>query len=720
MQEVNCLRDTMHILAQGYYIKDGKKVPLQLSRDEREKARVFLPPEVHALESYKPDQRIFTIGRCGYSCENIDTFTKARNNYRDFRYLFTDRDKEILVLNFANPIHPGGGVRQGAKAQEEDLCRTSSLLCSLESKEAAPYYQYNRKLHTYMGSDAVMITPKVEIIKDAAGNLLDESVIVAVMTCAAPILRHGLEGLSEQQYKALFYNRITGMLRVAAVCGYRYLVLGAFGCGAFGNDAEVVSDLFYKALKNFNLGGMRDADWFTRIDFAVLSKSPDLYNYKAFYRNFGGRNFYREEILKQYAEVNAKKEEQRKYLDKIKGSLVGGACGDALGFAVEFLLEEEIRKRYGKQGITAYQLTDGVAQISDDTQMTLFTANAILYGETRLAMRGIGGDPKLYAPNGYLDWYATQTMSFEEEQAKNYRAHRSISWLLDVPQLYARRAPGNTCLSALDDLLLNGFREDYIRTPVNQSKGCGGLMRIAPLGLHYKSLGIHTLDKLGAELSAITHGHSLGYMPSAVLTHILNRIVYPKDATLSLKEICIEARDTVAEIFREDKHIAELTRLIDLAVALSENDADDSENIRMLGGGWVAEETLAIALYCSLKYADDFSKGIIAAVNHSGDSDSTGAVTGNILGAWLGAHSIDAKWTKDLELYDILCEMAEDLCYGCHISEYGDYYDEAWERKYICMHWKENPSSMPQTLAELLRSGGLDKINRVLRNGGMT
>ena len=241
MQEVNCLRDTMHILAQGYYIKDGKKVPLQLSRNERKEVRVFLPPEVHALESYKPERRIFTIGRCGYSCENIDSFTKARNNYRDFRYLFTDRDKEILVLNFANPVHPGGGVRQGAKAQEEDLCRTSSLLCSLESEGAASYYQYNRKLHTYMGSDAVMITPKVEIIKDAAGNLLDESVIVAVMTCAAPILRHGLEGLSEQQYKALFYNRITGMLRVAAVCGYRYLVLGAFGCGAFGNDAEVVA-----------------------------------------------------------------------------------------------------------------------------------------------------------------------------------------------------------------------------------------------------------------------------------------------------------------------------------------------------------------------------------------------------------------------------------------------------------------------------------------------
>ena len=113
------------------------------------------------------------------------------------------------------------------------------------------------------------------------------------------------------------------------------------------------------------------------------------------------------------------------------------------------------------------------------------------------------------------------------------------------------------------------------------------------------------------------------------------------------------------------------------------------ENIKQLGEGWVAEETLAIAIYCSLKYRNDFSKGIIAAVNHSGDSDSTGAVTGNILGALLGYSGIEDKWKKNLELHDVICEMAEDLCYGCHMSEYSDYYDEDWVRKYIKIHWKK-------------------------------
>ena len=104
---------------------------------------------------------------------------------------------------------------------------------------------------------------------------------------------------------------------------------------------------------------------------------------------------------------------------------------------------------------------------------------------------------------------------------------------------------------------------------------------------------------------------------------------------------------------------------------------DDLENIRSLGQGWVAEETLAIAIYCSLKYTDDFSKGIIASVNHSGDSDSTGAVTGNILGALVGYGKIDDKWKYNLECSDVILEIADDICHGCLMSEYSSYYDEA-------------------------------------------
>ena len=155
---------------------------------------------------------------------------------------------------------------------------------------------------------------------------------------------------------------------------------------------------------------------------------------------------------------------------------------------------------------------------------------------------------------------------------------------------------------------------------------------------------------------------------------------------MQLKAIVREARDTAAEIFAGDPHLEELVGIIDLAVRLSENDADDLDNIHRLGEGWVAEETLGISLYCALRHQDDFSAGIIAAVNHKGDSDSTGAVTGNILGALLGYEAIEAKWKQDLELSDVILEIADDLFFGCRMSEYSRDRDVEWEAKYVHMH----------------------------------
>lgn len=100
---------------------------------------------------------------------------------------------------------------------------------------------------------------------------------------------------------------------------------------------------------------------------------------------------------------------------------------------------------------------------------------------------------------------------------------------------------------------------------------------------------------------------------------------------------------------------------MNMSVNLSEKNIHDLDAIHQLGEGWVAEETLAIAVYYALKYENNFEKVIISSVNHNGDSDSTGAVAGNIIGAYLGIESIPEKFIENLEIKDVISEIAEDL-----------------------------------------------------------
>lgn len=361
-----------------------------------------------------------------------------------------------------------------------------------------------------------------------------------------------------------------------------------------------------------------------------------------------------------------------KNLDKYRGCLIGGAAGDALGYAVEFLQDEDIFKKYGEQGITEYDLVNGVAQISDDTQMTLFTANGLLLGTTRGMTRGIMGSYPSYIALCYKDWLKTQTADEFGFEKPTY------SWLNNVPEMNHSRAPGRTCISYLmhDNL---GSTTDHR----NNSKGCGGVMRVAPIGLYFgdKDIPIYEVDKIGAEAAALTHGHELGYFPAAALVHIIHLVSH--DDSISLLDAVNDSILAVRRIFAPAEHFSEFVEIMEKAIRLSKENMDDLDAIREIGEGWVAEETLAIAVYCALKYENDFDKAMIAAVNHSGDSDSTGAVAGNILGAYLGLSKIPQKYKDNLELYDVIIEIADDLYNDCKITEYGSYHDEIWEQKYI-------------------------------------
>lgn len=358
-------------------------------------------------------------------------------------------------------------------------------------------------------------------------------------------------------------------------------------------------------------------------------------------------------------------------LKRIQGSILAGAAGDALGYTVEFMGENEIDRQFGKNGITEYSLNNGLARISDDTQMTLFTATGLLFGTTRGMTRGIMGSYEDYIHFSYKEWYLTQTARYPLPEGY----HRS--WLINLPELFNRRAPGNTCMSALAS-------EEHGSTahPINHSKGCGGVMRVAPVGLYFSGnqIPIEASDRIAGEAAAITHGHELGWLPAAALAHIVR--VLAEAEKPSVLGAVLDAIETMPKVFPETKHLQELQTLMQQAVALSQSGKADRDAIHALGEGWVGDEALAIAVYCALKYQTDMEKALITAVNHKGDSDSTGSITGNILGAALGIDAIPEKFINHLELKDTILELADDLYNDCQMDDY-DMGDPVWAAKYI-------------------------------------
>ena len=223
--------------------------------------------------------------------------------------------------------------------------------------------------------------------------------------------------------------------------------------------------------------------------------------------------------------------------------------------------------------------------------------------------------------------------------------------------MHARRAPGITCLNALKGKEMGGIYE-----PVNNSKGCGGVMRVAPIGLFYTTerLSIEEIDSMGAGAAAITHGHPLGFLPAAGLVHIIQRICHNPD--MSLLEAVEDMIDVVPGLYPDFEGFNQVFEtLMRRAVHLSKTEMSDLDAIHELGEGWVGEEALAIAVYCALKHEQDFDAAICASVNHKGDSDSTGAITGNILGAYLGYDGIPEKYIQNLEMREVIERMAVEL-----------------------------------------------------------
>jgi ADP-ribosylglycohydrolase len=263
--------------------------------------------------------------------------------------------------------------------------------------------------------------------------------------------------------------------------------------------------------------------------------------------------------------------------------------------------------------------------------------------------KGIGGAETAIVYKAYLRWLQTQTENDAPDES---------GWLIRQKELHKRRAPGNTCLSALQSKEIGS-----VKNKINDSKGCGTVMRMAPVGIFYHGDRKRAFKK-GVAFSALTHGHPSGYLSGGFLAALIADLLQEENLENSID-------NAIKELVEWDDH-QEVLEIIELALSLYHNSSDNTFAIKILetiGAGWVAEEALAMSLFCTLKFQNDFEKGVLAAVNHSGDSDSTGAITGNLLGLMLGTAGIPPDWQENLLYKDIVIEVANDLYLGFKDSE---------------------------------------------------
>lgn len=326
--------------------------------------------------------------------------------------------------------------------------------------------------------------------------------------------------------------------------------------------------------------------------------------------------------------------------DRIVGCLLGGAIGDAMGAGIEFMSLDEIRGRFGPAGVTGYASKYGrKGAITDDTQMTLFTAEGLIRASIRGRSKGVCHTASVVR-NAYRRWYVTQGGSVPEED----RDFVVGGWLIGVDELHSRRAPGNTCTSAM-----RAGGNGTVSEPINDSKGCGGVMRAAPAG--FPRCSDKERFEMGCDFAALTHGHPDGYLPAGYLAVAVGALV----DGLSMGRALDAADEQLAAADRN----ASTLRAVRAARELGARGLPSPEQLEGLGGGWVGDEALAIAVACAVG-TTDFREGVLAAVNHSGDSDSTGSIVGNLLGAQGGLPVLPLDWLADLELRAVIEQVARD------------------------------------------------------------
>ena len=295
--------------------------------------------------------------------------------------------------------------------------------------------------------------------------------------------------------------------------------------------------------------------------------------------------------------------------------LFGLALGDALGWPVEFTDLTAIKQRYGAAGI---QEPPTPAEYTDDTQMTLALAEGLL-------------DAGLNAP---------------VDEIMDAIGARFVTWLELQSDSRHRRAPGNTCLIGMKRY---SAEPNWRTSGEPNSKGCGSAMRVAPLGYFYQHEP-ERLREISIASSLITHGHPAALAASAGAAYAVKLAldgVHPDQLPRQIAAFTDGMSDDFTRALHRVGHVIGWV--------------NDEHGLAHLGEGWIAEEAVALAVFCTIRYPDDYTNGVRRGANLTGDSDSVASIAGGILGARLGLDAIPAEWRARCENAAYLQELAERM-----------------------------------------------------------
>lgn len=265
---IQIAKETIQITKQGFYKINNKKIDLIHSKEnDFESVIVYTPEKLKKMMAEKEKilkNNIENIDKCKFYILDSDSFEAAKNF------------KNTLVMNFASPTRAGGGFLSGARAQEEALCRASTLYSSISGKKASEMYDYNNKIKSPIDSDYMLLSKDVCVFRDNHGLLIEKPYNLGVFTIPAPNKNGRARYIKQEELDIVMKDRIRKFFITAIDNNYKTLVLGAWGCGVFGHEAQKIAQYFYDIFFEEDY-----ENYFENVVFAILygkNKIQDFLN----------------------------------------------------------------------------------------------------------------------------------------------------------------------------------------------------------------------------------------------------------------------------------------------------------------------------------------------------------------------------------------------------------------------------------------------------------